>query len=88
MSAPERVPTGELVERARATAGNRQGQLAELLTALADRLEELTKVQDPCPECGGNMIPLQKGSAMWSCKNFHRQERRPEQIAADAVEGR
>ena len=47
----------------------------ELIFAMATRLQELTKVQDPCPECGENMIPLQKGSTKWSCKNHHTVER-------------
>lgn len=80
MSRFDESSDSDLIRRARAFARycvtvESEHLVGDLVDALANRLEKLTKVQDPCPECGENMIPLQKGSTRWSCKNNHLQER-------------
>ena len=69
----ERIPTSDLIATARLVAPD--SLHPTLLTDLADRLDELTRVDNPCPECDENVIPLQRGSDLWACKNNHVQLR-------------
>jgi hypothetical protein len=84
VSAPERVPTAELIERAREEADPLLGvsSLGDLLTALADRLEAQHEALDTIRRWF-----LNPGDPGYDEAKRPPLIPRPGRIAADAVEG-